>query len=346
MSSLTTGCQTDQSPEWTRVYLGLIQEATQLLNEDHSEHATSTLKVHPPTTYADLAFTLPSSKLRRYMIPRPPTLNVRAFWDMSACELARLVAYRNSPLGRSMLPSQQLIYDARFIYSAPQCETKASGAKVVERAIGSKLKVWDQRWWNAIWGGRELGAYLSRSWPRGRVIRGVDASDESMFTWLAELKPRDAPEIRSTLEHRLSQIPKYVGGKVIDEAAEMLYVLRESHRLLTALELRFSARLSKPEVKLCELFTRAKREYLELQAQMSSRYQALSSLSQALKPLTLIIKAPSPEMQYFITWWLGDFDAKGSSALKEVRDLSRVHAQLWGARGVLRACPTSAPPDQ
>ena len=33
MSSLVIGCNTDRAPEWTRVYLELIQDAALLINE-------------------------------------------------------------------------------------------------------------------------------------------------------------------------------------------------------------------------------------------------------------------------------------------------------------------------
>jgi hypothetical protein len=348
LSSVFGGCSTDPTPEWSRDYVKTLQESTQLVSELGSVQAVNRSVFRRIHDHPDLILALPSTKKRRYSISSGPTLNVRSFWDMGSCEIARLVAYRNSPLGRSMLPSQHFIYDARFIYSAPRCDTKDSGKESVKIAVEAKLKSWSQRWWNAVWGGRELGRYLSRSWPRGRALRKVDAQDESTFAWLAQLDPRDAPEIRAQFEQRIGSLPKYVGGKIIDEAAEVIYILRESDVMLRRLDQRLrslelkSSQHSSISKRLCEHLTQAKSSYIKFQSLVSLRYQALLALSKALAPITLRLSAPTPNAQNFITWWLGGLQGAKASALKELRKLSRFHVQMWGERGVLRVCRAPA----
>ena len=346
------GCDNSSVPEWAQSYFNEIRSFNHHQKTSHSKRVTIRIRDQESEFHADLSIKLPSSKKRRYTIPSGPLLNVRSFIDIGACEVARHVAYRNSPLGRSMLPSQHLIYDARFIYDAPKCKVKESGKKAVAIAVESKLKSWDQRWWNAIWGGRELGSYLSRSWPRGRALRGVDVSDESTFAWLAQLNPQDAPIIVEQLEMRLGQLPKHVGGKIIDEAADVLYVLRESERMLSQLDqdLKSSATIegSKRYVlsqKQCDILKRAKKKYIEFQPTVSARYQALLSLSEAFKPITQRIKAPTQEVEHYIVWWLNGAQA-AKSALQELRQLSRKHAQMWGDLGILKGCQAHALPEQ
>ena len=183
-----------------------------------------------------------------------------------------------------------------------------------------------------------MGGYFSRSWPRGRVIRGVDARDESLFVWLAQLNPDDADEMKDKLEQRLGELPKFVGGKIIVEATELLYVLRESNRLLSKGEQWITSLSPSSASQLCDLLKRTRVSYIQLQPQVSLRYQALLSLSQALAPLTLRLEAPTRSVHHFIRRWLGRGEDRSSTAIKEVRRLSRAHVKLWGEQGILKVC--------
>ena len=183
-----------------------------------------------------------------------------------------------------------------------------------------------------------MGGYFSRSWSRGRIIRDVDARDESLFVWLSQLNPDDADEMKGQLEQRLGELPKFVGGKIIVEAAELLYVLRESDRLLSQVKPWMRSLSPKSVSQVCDLLKRTKVSYIQLQPQVSLRYQALFSLTQALAPLTLRLEAPTRSVDHFIKWWLGRVDDTSNTVLKEVRQLSRAHVKLWGDQGILEVC--------
>ncbi|MEZ5534572.1 MAG: DUF3080 family protein [Thiolinea sp.] len=57
-----------------------------------------------------------------------PTVDIREgmleVWDFQQCGMMKLIAERNSTLGKVMLPSQKMIYELRFMAALQQCRTK------------------------------------------------------------------------------------------------------------------------------------------------------------------------------------------------------------------------------
>ena len=106
---------------------------------------------------------LPSTRFRRFVLAESPQLNFRQFMSISDCSLSRHIAFRNSPLGRMMLPAQELAYNHRFLKAAKQCEGHLEPKldEQLKKVIKFKESQWTDLHWNAVWGGTPFAKFFS-----------------------------------------------------------------------------------------------------------------------------------------------------------------------------------------
>ena len=246
-------------------------------------------------------------KQRRYLIKKQSVINFGDFLSLSDCKLSQLIAYRNSPLGRSMLPAQGFLYTHRFIHESKRCKASAEGIKALQKAVQAKKDKWPLHYWNALWGGREFALFFSFAWARNHKVKKLDTQDESLFTWLGQVNRNTTLKEVGELEKKLSQIPKYSGGKALLEAEEMLSMLYHSNRLLHTLS--ESSLFQASPQKYCKQLEKTFRSFAKIQIKLNMRYQNLSKLQQVLSPLLRSLLSqleewPTIEMKYFVVKWL------------------------------------------
>ena len=272
---------------------------------------------------------LVTKKLRRFQIPAAPTMNVRDFMKIANCSIAQQIAYRNSPLGRVMLPSQTLAYQARFIKAAKSCDLEEGRLKEhLDLVISHKEKYWSQYRWNAIWSGNKIAKFFSISWPRNHSIRELDAGDEARFLWLGRLLPTMKSDFSSELEQHLSNIPNYVGGRILSRAYHTLVFLQKSSIILRKIKIDYNG-LSKVETQtFCHLFQSTLNLFGQLQGKISLAYQSLVQLQKGLRPILRDQDTyPSTQMNDFVHRWL--LDRTEDSVQRELKQLSKENVDLW-----------------
>ena len=274
---------------------------------------------------------LPSRRFRRFTLAESPQLNFRQFMSISDCSLSRHIAFRNSPLGRMMLPAQELAYNHRFLKAAKQCEGNLDPKldEQLKKVIKFKESQWANLHWNAIWGGTPLAKFFSLAWPKGYQIKSLDAQDEAQLTWLAELNPSYKGELSNELEQKLAQIPNYVGGKVLLDAHYAWLFLNASHQSLVQVD-KLSTLIKKSDSVTCKLFEQSMQVFAEAQFGMSKAYQQLEALQTSFVGLIKLQKQsryPSPSLTSFIERWLS-IDHPQSTKI-EFKTMIKAQVQLW-----------------
>jgi len=129
---------------------------------------TNSLQADRPSP-SDLTpqMTLQSYPSRRVLRKKIPAIdiNVVEFLRLTQCDLQRHIGLRNSGLGKVILPSQQLLYDIRFISLAQQClqilTPSSTSYKIVEHALAYKQRHLDDVMWNATWASKEFATLFS-----------------------------------------------------------------------------------------------------------------------------------------------------------------------------------------
>ena len=274
---------------------------------------------------------LPSTRFRRFTLAESPQLNFRQFMSISDCSLSRHIAFRNSPLGRMMLPAQELAYNHRFLKAAKQCEGHLEPKldDQLKKVIKFKESQWADLHWNAIWGGTPLAKFFSLAWPRGDQIKSLDAQDEAQLAWLAELNPSYKGDLSNELEQKLAQLPNYVGGQVLLNAYYAWFFLKASHPKLVQVD-KLSALMTKSDSATCKIFEQSMQVFAEAQFGMSKAYQQLEALQASFAGLIKLQKQsryPSPILTDFIERWLST-DHPQSTKL-EFKTMIKAQVQLW-----------------
>jgi hypothetical protein len=267
-------------------------------------------------------------RARRYQVPPAPSINVRDFMKITGCRIARHIAFRNSPLGRVMLPSQKLAYEHRFLRDAEDCHLDGEVMNHLQTVIDHKHTFWSQYQWNAIWSGMAMARFFSQSWPRNHKIRRLDAGDEARFLWLGNLRPSLQVNLSSSLEQNLAQIPTYVGGQIILNASQSLSLLKVSRQGLKLFLKQVGMNNLSSNEALCLKVKTTLNLFGQLQGKVSRAYQDLDRLQRAIKPLLLNLSSyPSKEMEVFIDRWF--ISTKDGSVLRQLKALSKDNVNLW-----------------
>ena len=78
-------------------------------------------------------------------------INIREFYAIQDCELGRIVAERNTALGKTQLPSQRLQYEHRVLNALANCEARL---KATDNPIASTVAEWrkqKQAQYQSVW---------------------------------------------------------------------------------------------------------------------------------------------------------------------------------------------------
>ena len=78
-------------------------------------------------------------------------INIREFYAIQDCELGRIVAERNTALGKTQLPSQRLQYEHRVLNALADCEARL---KAADNPIASTVAEWreqKQAQYQSVW---------------------------------------------------------------------------------------------------------------------------------------------------------------------------------------------------
>jgi hypothetical protein len=81
----------------------------------------------------------------------PLNINIREFYAIQDCELGRIVAERNTALGKTQLPSQRLQYEHRVLNALANCEARL---KATDNPIASTVAEWrkqKQAQYQSVW---------------------------------------------------------------------------------------------------------------------------------------------------------------------------------------------------
>ncbi len=99
------------------------------------------------------------------------TISLLAFLKLNTCSLQKVIAHKNSSLGKQAPPSQQLMNDLAFLKAAPACidtlihKQQYDLAAQLQENIDHKQKQLSQRIWYATLGAKELQAFWSPKIP-------------------------------------------------------------------------------------------------------------------------------------------------------------------------------------
>lgn len=303
----------EPSPRWGQRYTHQLSEAFGLRSES-------------VTLLPEASSQLPL--LRDRAVERPPAETIKAgvMIGLSGCEVSRWIAYRNSPLGRVMKPSQRLLYEARFLTLAPACAPSEALRVALQAVTQKKREAWRLNLYELTWRGRALSKFFSVRWRSDRPPPAPSAQDLAELRWLGSLAgwadtlaQRPLPERRAELktlegrlEHALSSLSPYAGGRVMREGYE-------SYQELSAwVELLFPPTQAVSCAQVKALFT----TYQALQPELSARVRRLERLTEAVAELTNLTRPPSA-MRPLLTLGL----SRGSKGLlAELKRLSSAHA--------------------
>lgn len=141
------------------------QDSSDVIFDNYLYRLKNSLDVQaPPFLASPTLVSYPSRRNLHYLIP-PIKINLLEFLRLSQCELQRHIGQRNSGLGKLMEPTQQLIYDVRFLDLAKKCLLRLDNThalyKTLEQAIQHKAAYLPQVIWNASFASKEFSYLFS-----------------------------------------------------------------------------------------------------------------------------------------------------------------------------------------
>lgn len=150
-----------------------------------------------------------------------PTTDIREgmmdVWDFQQCGMMRLIAERNSTLGKVMLPSQKMVYELRFMSALQQCRNKiAALTKPTQREqnflqrLNAIYQVKQQNLPAEIWNGTYTSEEISQhfalgSAPLSTELKSYENAQRAMeqlltLAKLAKADPLTLPDWLEQLE--------------------------------------------------------------------------------------------------------------------------------------------------
>ena len=110
----------------------------------------------------------------------PLNINIREFYAIQDCELGRIVAERNTALGKTQLPSQRLQYEHRLLNVLANCEARLQAA---DNPIASTVAAWRKQkqvqyqsvWANVVQTSTEMKLGLSMAGSPLQASENKDA---------------------------------------------------------------------------------------------------------------------------------------------------------------------------
>ncbi|WP_339772652.1 DUF3080 family protein [uncultured Paraglaciecola sp.] len=163
------------------------------------------------------SLTLPSTTLRYPSIREltttieVPSIDVKQFFALDKCDVNVLIAQRNTPLGRTQLPSVRYIYEYKMLASLARCsKLMPQQRENLNRWISQKQTVLPLVWANLLQTSKEtINAFSNNS----SFISFVSATDiqqtQNALTYLLHLKTAPQATISAKeLERNLEQLAK------------------------------------------------------------------------------------------------------------------------------------------
>lgn len=109
--------------------------------DDYNERLSYVLDIDlPATAYPSLPALAASSTIRHDI--EALSINLREFYALQDCELGRVVAQRNTSLGKSQLPSQRLVYESKLLSVLDACKIALDES---QSALTTMLNNWQQQ---------------------------------------------------------------------------------------------------------------------------------------------------------------------------------------------------------
>ena len=110
----------------------------------------------------------------------PLNINIREFYAIQDCELGRIVAERNTAVGKTQLPSQRLQYEHRLLNVLANCEARLQAA---DNPIASTVAAWRKQkqvqyqsvWANVVQTSTEMKLGLSMAGSPLQASENKDA---------------------------------------------------------------------------------------------------------------------------------------------------------------------------
>lgn len=322
ITMLTTHCSPDSSTPWGENYLSLLKSSTSVIQSPTNS---------APLSIGPQSYRLPLLRERALeSIPSPPSLKMSALLAISHCEISRWIAHRNSPLGRVMLPSQKLLYEARFLTYAPDCQAQGEAAEALQIAIHHKQKYWITQLYELTWRGKALSKFFSTRWPSDHPPLAPTTRDHSTLLWFGQLatwpttittqtkeqRLASLRQLEDQLEPTLNTLSHYAGGRVLQEAYEVYISLNSWLGLIQNGQL-----TSLPCPKILNLMVL----YQRIQPELSIRVQRLDQLSEATQVLIQHMP-PVPSSMHEILY--KGLSRSSHGLLQHIKDLSKRHAEI------------------
>ncbi len=148
--AVLVGVQCSSPPE--NAFADYLSRVQRLLESDVSVDAEGSLPRYP------------NRRLLRRDVPSL-SIDVLDFIELHDCDLAGVVGFRNSPLGRLQMPSQRLGYESQWLAGARVCAS--DGVGWLEPLIAKKQAALPAIFWNATFAGEEFA----------RLLGGLEASE-------------------------------------------------------------------------------------------------------------------------------------------------------------------------
>jgi hypothetical protein len=221
LSVFLSGCRSgDDAENALRAYQEVVIQQTGLAADWSPEKETS-LRSYP--------------RIRdRLVSVRELRIGMFDFLRLGECELQYLIGHRNSSLGRVMPPSQQLIYEYRFVHEAKRCIAVSDGAssvpssmKWLQEALPSKQQELPKVFWNATFGSADFERFFSLSSGPFSTAEG-------------DLRGGDVAEALRYLIHvgdSLGSTELEIDGTRLEEHFQVLRSSRFGGRLLQSLQM-------------------------------------------------------------------------------------------------------------
>jgi hypothetical protein len=159
--------------------------------DDYLQRLARSLEQTPRISEAAAMPNLP--RPRALQIPlAAASLNLLEFVELSQCELHRVIAARNSSLGKLAVPSQDLLQQLDFLKHVDSClaliaEDNPELADKLRSAAADKRQALPIYLWRAILGGTEFRAFWSRDKSDTDYPKNADSRTDFALTRLNQI---------------------------------------------------------------------------------------------------------------------------------------------------------------
>ncbi len=273
----------------------------------------------------------PNKSILLYDIP-DADINIMQFFQLSTCDLQRLIGERNSSLGKLMTGYHSLLYEEQFLALAKRCqailEDSSPLQEILQTAIKHKETYQGQIRWNAIFATEEMSFLFSLG---TQPLNGESLSNaptelisalEYLNSWLS--KP-SMDKTALALQYETLAKRKYIG--------ELRLTMATAIKTLNHADKLIEQRLSKkplcyqqtPNSQFAIVEQVFKKYYIgQVQPILSKLYQ------QTQKTLLLIdkLQAALPAKSEFTTFWDHVYTSENSE-WKRFEHAITEHTQHW-----------------